>query len=302
MDLAYQLRFSDHVSGSGTNSSAEVPPRGNGGGYPASTGNYWPIYDNNVEDLHGQGRTAIDTALDGQEVRVPSKTTQLELARGDVLRFLSGGGSGLGDPILRDPARVARDLRDDYISWRHAKDAYGVIVDDAGEVDVKATFRQRGQMREARLGHAPAREQHEPASVGVSIEVGASSTDRMWTCAYCGSELCPTTENWRDAAIVNEYSVEGYFGRIGMHVRARTQEPKMMVGDFICPGCGGLLHVGVHPAGFPQLPTPHIDGQQLPPVAVAAPITPRPVADSLASVGNEHRGGAVGVGEAVSPT
>jgi N-methylhydantoinase B len=276
MDLAFQLRFSDGVSGSGTNSSAEVPPRGNGGGYPASTGNYWPVYESNVEDLHAKGRTAVDTALKGREFRVPSKTTQLELGRGDVLRFLSGGGSGLGDPLLRDPQRVARDLSERYITAAHAAEAYGVIVEKTGKVDEEATRERRRQIRESRLGRAPAKEQHPPASVGVSIEVGGGGSARAWRCAYCASDLCSTTENWRQASVTNESLVDRYFARLGMHVRARTQEPKMMVAEFVCPDCGGLLHIDVYPAGFPELPAPRIDGQQLPAVQVAAPITPQP--------------------------
>jgi N-methylhydantoinase B len=38
------------------------------------------------------------------------------LRRGDVLRVVGAGGGGWGDPAQRDPARVARDRREGYIS------------------------------------------------------------------------------------------------------------------------------------------------------------------------------------------
>jgi N-methylhydantoinase B len=49
----------------------------------------------------------------------------LPLCRGDVLVMRSSGGGGWGDPRRRDPAAIAADLRDGYITPEHAHDAYG---------------------------------------------------------------------------------------------------------------------------------------------------------------------------------
>ena len=63
----------------------------------------------------------------------------LVIRAGDVFRQRIAGGGGYGDPLLRDPADVAADLRDGYITARGARDAYGVEVDADGGVDEAAT-------------------------------------------------------------------------------------------------------------------------------------------------------------------
>lgn len=61
-------------------------------------------------------------------------------------RTLSDGGGGWGSPLERDPASVARDVRDGYVSVTGAEGDYGVIVTgdpetdpESVDVDVKAT-------------------------------------------------------------------------------------------------------------------------------------------------------------------
>jgi N-methylhydantoinase B len=45
-----------------------------------------------------------------------------------VLRVLTNGGGGWGDPFRRDPAQVMRDVRDEYVSIEGAARDYGVVV------------------------------------------------------------------------------------------------------------------------------------------------------------------------------
>jgi len=70
---------------------------------------------------------------------------------GDVLAVTQGGGGGYGDPLERTPALVAADVLDGYVSSKHARSEYGVIVDHAtGIVDAAATERERGERRALR--------------------------------------------------------------------------------------------------------------------------------------------------------
>jgi N-methylhydantoinase B len=56
----------------------------------------------------------------------------------------TGGGGGYGDPFTRDPARVAADVRNGFVSVESALRDYGVVVDpDTHEVDEAATGRHR---------------------------------------------------------------------------------------------------------------------------------------------------------------
>ena len=45
------------------------------------------------------------------------------------------GGSGLGDPLEREPEKVVEDIHDGYVLPRHAEDAYAVVVN---QVDTEA--------------------------------------------------------------------------------------------------------------------------------------------------------------------
>jgi N-methylhydantoinase B/oxoprolinase/acetone carboxylase alpha subunit len=58
--------------------------------------------------------------------RVLSGKGHLSIAADDRLIVEMPGGAGYGDPAVRDPARVARDLRDGLISPEAARAAYGV--------------------------------------------------------------------------------------------------------------------------------------------------------------------------------
>ena len=67
----------------------------------------------------------------------------LVIRRGDVFRQRIAGGGGYGDPLLRDPASVARDASDGYIAGDAAAATFGVVVDADGQVDATATVARR---------------------------------------------------------------------------------------------------------------------------------------------------------------
>ena len=55
------------------------------------------------------------------------------------MRLETPGGGGWGDPLERDPALVARDVRLGYVSAVSAETDYRVAVTAEGEVDVAGT-------------------------------------------------------------------------------------------------------------------------------------------------------------------
>ena len=59
------------------------------------------------------------------------------------------GGGGYGDPLTREPAAVARDVREQKVTAEAARAVYGVIVED-GVVDPAATAAERDQHRARR--------------------------------------------------------------------------------------------------------------------------------------------------------
>jgi hypothetical protein len=62
----------------------------------------------------------------------------------------TSGGGGYGDPLERDPSRVAHDVDERRISRPVAEALYGVVLADA-MVDTAATRERRGALREGRV-------------------------------------------------------------------------------------------------------------------------------------------------------
>jgi N-methylhydantoinase B len=70
-------------------------------------------------------------------------TDALRLAPGDVLRIVSPGGGGRGDPFTRDPEAVLRDVQAGLVTLEGARRDYGVAmtedaVDPAGTAALRA--------------------------------------------------------------------------------------------------------------------------------------------------------------------
>ena len=56
----------------------------------------------------------------------------------------SSGGGGWGDPFKRDPAKVLRDVRCEFISREAARHDYGVVLaEDGKSVSEAATEKER---------------------------------------------------------------------------------------------------------------------------------------------------------------
>jgi N-methylhydantoinase B len=89
-------------------------------------------------------------AQDGSEQRLPSKVENLPVRRGDRLAFSTAGAGGLGDPLEREPERVATDVRAGLVSVEAARSENGVVVSAGGEVDAAATEAAREAVRAER--------------------------------------------------------------------------------------------------------------------------------------------------------
>jgi N-methylhydantoinase B len=91
-----------------------------------------------------------ENGMDGWTGRVELKSGKImrnkgtqSIPSGDRLHLEMPGGGGYGDPMNRDPARVAIDVRDGMVSAQAAKEHYGVVLDGQGALDIAATEKQR---------------------------------------------------------------------------------------------------------------------------------------------------------------
>jgi N-methylhydantoinase B len=98
-------------------------------------------------DPGGPGEREVDALADGEFVPA-----------GTLIRIRTTGGGGWGDPLARDPALVARDVRWGKVSREAAAVDYGVALAGPADdpvVDREATGVLRDEIRAARPGAQP---------------------------------------------------------------------------------------------------------------------------------------------------
>ena len=86
--------------------------------------------------LFGGGAATPPTVLlnPGTEREQPMlKASRVALKRGDVIRTMTGGGGGFGEPRRRDPHAVRRDLENGHVSEQVAREVYGIGVESEGK-------------------------------------------------------------------------------------------------------------------------------------------------------------------------
>ncbi len=246
LDQAYLLRGGSSFAGFATLGCSEFPPPGAGGGLPPATALQYPIRatrQNGGEGDH-DWHPFDEPSLGGTMEMIGIKVGKFVLDPDDVLRAIGGGGAGLGDPLVREPERVAGDVRDGYITSGHGKAAYAVILDSDGNLDREATERCRFERLRARLGKDPQRRAAPPDVAGLSIALDEGE-GRVWRCAYCQSALSSADEDWRAAAVRHEVPIADLFAQLDMRVRERTAAPAIGVAQFYCPSCAGCLATDV---------------------------------------------------------
>ena len=95
-----------------------------------------------------RARKILETA-DGISRIVPNKADTIDVSEGDQLHFITWGGGGWGDPLARDTALVAREVRQGLVSSDGAR-RYGVVIAPGGNADDGATRALRDEMRNLR--------------------------------------------------------------------------------------------------------------------------------------------------------
>ncbi|MBV8703823.1 MAG: hydantoinase B/oxoprolinase family protein [Acetobacteraceae bacterium] len=98
--------------------------------------------------LPGVRSTKLMRRADGTEERLHSKCDRIPVAPGDVLHFNTWGGGGWGDPLKREPGKVAKDAERGLVTAEGAR-RYGVVLGPDG-VDAHATAALRERMARER--------------------------------------------------------------------------------------------------------------------------------------------------------
>jgi len=122
--------------------------------YPGAPSLNQVVEDTDIEERFDN--LAIPQSLDefNEETRqLPPKTEYVQ-STDDVFQTRNGSAPGYGDPLKRDPEKVAEDVANKLVSQRAAADIYGVILEGEGhEVSVREseTADRRDEIRQQRL-------------------------------------------------------------------------------------------------------------------------------------------------------
>jgi N-methylhydantoinase B len=82
-----------------------------------------------------------------QERHVPPFGDNLELQYGDIVRVVTSGGGGWGNPAERDPLMVLQDVKDGFVSAHSACEDYGVVIEpETWKIDWRQTQERRAAM------------------------------------------------------------------------------------------------------------------------------------------------------------
>ncbi len=99
--------------------------------------------------LPGTRSRKLLTRADGSEEQIPAKCDRIKVEAGDLLYFDTWGGGGCGDPLEREPERVAFDVDAGLVTVDGAR-RYGVVVGLDAVVDLAATTALRAKMAKER--------------------------------------------------------------------------------------------------------------------------------------------------------
>ena len=195
-------------------------------------------------------------ALTAAGVEILPAKALISFGPNDVLIGTVAGGSGFGDPLRREPARVARDVADGLVSASAAEELYGVVL--AGvDPDELATETRREAIRARRRADGEpvepgdhteridgaARLLHPVADVVEAVSFGGRTVQR---CTVCETKLADYDRDYRSGALVRELELAA-LSPSNSHCRSS----EFVALEFCCPGCGTALSVEVRRRGEP---------------------------------------------------
>ena len=224
------------------------------GGLPGASVVYLILRDSNVREEIAEGRIPqrLDALTGALDVLQPkSQTTQ---DQNDVYAITFFGGGGYGDPLDREPDRVAVDVQQGLVSAGEAARLYGVATKD-GVVDEAATAHRRLAMRAERLGRAvegplAAIPDDDPAS-SIRINDYLRAEGGRIRCRRCGHDHCADDQNYKLSLLCKPIAVTA-LSPVNRDPAEYVDEP-IEFRQFICPGCGSLVETEVALAKEPPV-------------------------------------------------
>lgn len=222
------------------------------GGHPGNSGLDVVARQSPVAALFASGRMPSTMDELGSSLEPGQNYASSYLAPGEVFAMTWQGGGGYGDPLLRDPSAVARDLREAKITPSAALDVYGVVIRD-GVVDKAETTAERSRQHSVRR----ARSAVPGPSLGKTDLTGARRLDDNLVepangglgCGHCG-EVLRTAEGEPAVAVYEGPPTEA--GPQIIATAADYVDAPVVFRQYCCPSCWTAVYSGVVPADHPH--------------------------------------------------
>jgi N-methylhydantoinase B len=231
------------------------------GGYPVGGGGLRALLDTDPAALQarlarGEYPTTPRELLDGNwgTVRLPrpGERPRVHLPEYTIVADFVQSGGGFGDPLLRDPAAVAQDVRAGIYSPGVAAGVYGVVLENGSVSEEETRARREALLAERRAAAQPVDgERPQPRTLDdarvllratEAVEIVAAAGGRFWRCHECHAELGPADATYKRQSLLrltdlNAFAVERYPAPEGFNGVLR---------EYLCPGCGRLQQVDLY--------------------------------------------------------
>jgi N-methylhydantoinase B len=260
-------RFVPHgtegINHSLTSSSQESPATsGVAGAFPGAPNRVEIARGTEVQRLMAEGVLPTTMGEVGGTIeRIPAKARDFFQTTDDVYEFIYNGGTGLGDPLRRDPAAVAEDVDEGSTSVWASRALYSVVLDQVGEhewaVDEAATSELRAAAMDARrvlsiFDGGTASEDKIGADVPVTqllLSLGLAQVEggHATVCTECHGVVAPESVNYKERSRFEELALHAtnpYF------LEEQTfLDVEFVLRRYFCAQCGALFDVEVCEAG-----------------------------------------------------
>jgi N-methylhydantoinase B len=229
------------------------------GGYPVGCGVFRALFTpaSDFMDRVRAGdyptRTEQITEDGWGQVYIPEGTPErLSLPEFTVMSDFTASGGGFGDPLDRDPEKVARDVRIHATSERTAREIYGVVLTaEDFAVDARETSARRQEIRDARLKEGELLRQspftnntkdwQSTLRMHEYLEIASDGHEQVIRCTRCGYLFCDPQENYKKYSLRRVMPLEEIAGRSLPSGEDYLGRYHM----YVCPGCATLLQVDV---------------------------------------------------------
>jgi N-methylhydantoinase B len=176
------------------------------GGYPGSRNQVFVKHNANVKELLANGVLPTDIdQIPGELRQLEAKPKFFSINYNDLLLYRWSGGGGYGDPLDRDPKRVALDVKKGLVSKQFAKKIYGVVLNEDDDLtpNREETRLLREKMKGSRSAsyHLKGTQRKNTSFENVKQEEGGRIGEYLQKrgnniiCSICGHRFCDSTDD-----------------------------------------------------------------------------------------------------------